>query len=562
MRLRLFGALFTMLLSAPPLTAQVMDQTMVPRGRIRLQAHPTFESWDTRFGRLPDGSKTKEQLGDDLTDPTSLTLFPGMPSLQNIVRDVTGDGAYLPVLGRTDGRITQDITQVDWGLEIGLFDWLTLGAVLPWVRPRTVLDVHFVPDTENGNLGLNPTITAPASVTTFLGSTMSADASASANAATICSGGLTPECATAQALAQRMREFNTAMTGAYGATPFFPFASSPSGLALQQAATTLSADLIAAGLLGLHPMALGADVLSTEGFPLLPAVAGSGINAAALETRSGIYAVGDVEVSARVRLLDNLTPRWTEPIESGEAVRRVEPDLGPESEASTRTDRFIEPPEDAVRAAVGRIGYRLVGSFMARLPTGAPDHVDVLLDHGTGQGQLDLEGGLFATLLFGRRIGLSVGGRYAVQGSTSLTKRVAPPELAMPPASTRAEVMWTPGTYLTIEAAPTLHLSGALTISGEYRFFHKGRDQYQLINPDADLDDAVLEVESGITMHQIGGGLRYDTVTPWMLGEAPRPMEIHLRLLTTIEGSGGHVPESTRIEAGIRLFKRFWGPRN
>ncbi|MGY8777483.1 MAG: hypothetical protein ACKVIN_05100 [Longimicrobiales bacterium] len=562
MRFRLFGALFAMLLSAPPLTAQVMDQTMVPRGRIRLQAHPTFESWDTRFGRLADGSKTKERLGDDLTDPTSLTLFPGMPSLQNIIRDVTGDGAYLPVLGTTDGRITQDITKVDWGLEIGVFDWLTVGAVLPWVRPRTALDVHFVPDTENGNLGLNPTITAPASVTTFLGSTMSADASSAMNAATICSGGLTPACATAQALAQRAREFNTSMTGAYGATPFFPFASSPSGLALQQAATILSADLIAAGMLGLQPMALGTDLLSTEGFPLLPAVAGSGIDAAALETRPGIYAMGDVELSARVRLLDNLTPRWTGPIESGESRAGSGSDRGPESEASTTTNEFIEPREGAVRPSEGGIGYRVVGSFIARLPTGSPDHVDILQDHGTGQGQLDLEGGLFATLLFSPRIGLSIGGRYAVQRSTSLTKRVAPPELAMPPASTRTEVMWTPGTYVTIEAAPTLHLSDALTISGEYRFFHKGRDQFDLISPDPDLDATVLEVESGVTMHQVGGGLRYDTVTPWMLGEAPRPMEIHLRLLTTIEGSGGHVPESTRIEAGIRLFKRFWGPRN
>ena len=31
-------------------------------------------------------------------------------------------------------------------------------------------------------------------------------------------------------------------------------------------------------------------------------------------------------------------------------------------------------------------------------------------------------------------------------------------------------------------------------------------------------------------------------------------------LLHTFDGSGGHTPQSTRVEAGLRIFKRIWGP--
>ncbi|MBW2460146.1 MAG: hypothetical protein JRH11_00780 [Deltaproteobacteria bacterium] len=569
-------------LGAGALSAQVLNETMVPRGRIRVQAHAVFDAWDSRFGRSADGSESIEALGDDLTDPTSLSLFPGMPTLQNIVRDVTGDGGFSPVVGSTDGRITQDITRANWGIDVGVFDWLTVGAMLPWIRPRTALDVFFVPDSLNGNLGLNPTITAPASVTTFLGSTLAADAAAQANATTICAGGLTPACATAQALSQRAREFNASVQGAYGATPFFPLSSSTAGMALDQAAATLSADLVAAGLSGLSAMALATDLLSTEGFPLLPAVAGSGIQAAALESRPGIWAAGDIEVSARVRLLDNITPRWTATrtgetglsgVGSGAARSGAESgtvgDVGtgsgnpgtPDGERSASTEEFIEPRAGAVLPSGGGIGYRVTASFKARLPTGTAEHPDILLDIGTGQGQTDFEGGMIATLLFGRRFGLTAGGRYGIQTSTSLIKRVAPLDLAMPPVSTRTDVIWTPGFYVTLEVAPTFHLSDALVLAGEYRFFHKGRDEFELVSPNPALDPTVLSIESGMKMHQIGGGLRYDTVTPWMLGEAPHPLELHLRLLTTIAGSGGHTPQSTRIEAGLRVFQRIWGPR-
>jgi hypothetical protein len=66
-------------------------------------------------------------------------------------------------------------------------------------------------------------------------------------------------------------------------------------------------------------------------------------------------------------------------------------------------------------------------------------------------------------------------------------------------------------------------------------------------------------LESGMKAHTVGAGIRYDTVEPWRRGETAHPMELHLRWLTTIRGSGGQTPKTTRVEAGLRLFRRFWG---
>jgi hypothetical protein len=516
-------------------TGSVVDETLVPHGRVRLQLGVIFSRWDTRFGRLPDGSEPLEKLGQDLTDPTSLSLYPGMPTLQDAVQNVTGLADFDPILGSTDGRVTQDITTIDFGASVGVFDWLTLGAVLPWVQTRTVIDQYFAPDSINGNLGLNPTISNRSGVDSFLGSAATADVLAAQNALTACAPGPSTACSDAQALSGRTSTFSSSMQSAYTATPYFPLVGSEAADALSQEAQQLSAELVAAGLSGLAPLALGTDVLTTDGFPLLPSVAGSGIEAAALQGRKFLYGAGDLELSARVRLLDNLTPEWS-------------------------TQETYPTERSALHAAGPWFRYQLTASFLTRLPTGMNEDPQILLDVGRSDAQMDFEGGATAMLRFGQKFGLSAGGRYGIQGSTTLVKRVAPLELAMPPVSTQREVTFDPGFYMVVGVAPIFHITDGLTVHGEYRFYHKGRDQFELVSPDPTLDPTVLEIESGIKQHQMGAGLRYDTVAPWREGSGGFPLEIHLRLLHTYAGSGGHTPQVTRVETGLRVFRRIWGP--
>lgn len=528
----LLAAVLASAAMASATAAQVLDDTMVPRGRVRLQTNGIFDAWDRRFGRLPDGTERMEKLGEDLTDSTSLSLFPGMPTLRNTMRGITGISDYEPVLGSTDGRITQDVSRIEVGAHVGVLDWLTVGLVVPWIRTRTAIDVVFFPDSVNGNLGVNPTITNAAAVNTFLASAGNAGTLAAQYATTACAAGPSASCSAAQDLSARATGFHGAMETAYSATPFFPRVGSVAASALAAEAAALSAALGAAGLGGLAPLALGTGVLTSEGFPLLPSQPGSGIGASPLRTRPGIYGAGDIELSARVRLLDNLTPGWTPPVRYGGQERIPHPGLG----------------------------YRVTASFMARLPTGVPIDPDILLDVGRADAQLDLEGGVTATLRFGRRVGLTAGGRYATQGSATVTRRVAGPEQLMAPLWTRRELTWKPGSYVSAGIAPTLYLADALVLHGEYRFFRKGRDDFELVSPDGVLDPVVMEIESGVKLHQVGAGLRYDSVVPWLGGGSGLPMEVHLRLLHTFDGSGGHAPQVTKVEGGLRLFRRFWGP--
>ncbi|NNL30950.1 MAG: hypothetical protein HKO77_08010 [Gemmatimonadetes bacterium] len=507
---------------APALHAQVLDHTLVPKGRLRLQASPVFESWDTRFGRAASG-EAEEKLGEDLTDPTSLSLFPGIASLASAIEDASGTPLN-PAIGAASGLIRQDVTRIEFGGHVGITEWLTVGAVVPWTRTRSTVDVAFAPDSANANLGLNPLYSAPTSVDLFLSSTGAAEAAAAGYASTQCSSGPSPTCTSAQDLASRVSSFDGAVVQAYAASSLFPLAGTAVGDALLQSAAQLDADLTAAGLPGLAPVALSTSPLLDEGD-----LAGLAVNSAAgfgyalpLATRQSLWSTGDVEASARIRVLDNLTPTgpgWTPP----------------------------------------GLGYRVTGSFLMRLPTGTPPAADIALDLGTGDRQLDLEGGFTATVRFGRRLGLTAGGAYGVQGSTTVTRRVAPPEQVLVPVESRTQLTWRPGSYVSGAIVPTIHIAPSITLAGEYRLFHKRRDEFELVTSSS-LDPTVLALESGVKAHVLGGGIRYDTVDAWRRGDASLPIEIHLRLLATVAGSGGQVPKATRVEAGLRLFCRLWGP--
>lgn len=518
----LFATLLALGVATPRVSAQIMDRTMVPRGQLRLQAHPVFSSWDRRFGRTADGAEGIEELGDDLTASDATDLFPRMSALTDAVRQLGGLPGYDPVLGPTAGRVQQEATSIFFGADVGVFDWLTVSVVVPWNQRRTAVDLIHTPDTIAGDLGLSPIVGDAASVDAFLSSAAAAANVAAADANAICAGGAGPACTTAQDLADRTAAFAAGLGAAYAASPFFPLTGTAAGDGLSQALTDLNLELQNANLSTFLPLLLATERVTEDGFPLLTGTAGTGFAALPLQTRQGLWAVGDVEISARARLLDNLTPT-----------------------ADTPTSGF---------------GYRVLGSFTVRLPTGTPEDPDILLDLGTGDGQLDVEGGVSADLRFGTRIGIATGGWYVRQGATTLTKRVVSPETVMAPADTRASLRWSPGVMLGVDVAPYLRLSSTLTLHGEYRYLHRFRDAFELTLADPALDPVVLELESGMKLHEVGGGVRYDTVEPWLSDGVHRPMEVHLRFLHAVSGSGGHAPKRTRVEAGLRLFRRVWGP--
>lgn len=513
------------LVGAADLASQVLDDALVPRGRARFELSPVFTSWDSRFGRAADGTTGRELFGEDLTSTAAETLFPGAEALRSAIAAMSGTAAYSPVLGETQARVTKDITRIEFGAHVGVFDWLTVGAVLPWTRTRTSVDVNFRPDTLAGDLGRNPNATSPTGVTAFLQSVGAAEASAQAYASQVCSTSPgSGACTDAQALADRATALLGSAVEAYGASAFFPLSTSTTATALTQSVTALSTDLVNAGLTGIAaPVAFATQRVSEQDFWSLPSGTGSGLQGAPIGSVKSLWHAGDVEVSATVRLLEG-------------AVRPA-PDV---------------PPS---------LTYRLLATVLGRLPTGQVDSADVFLDEGTGDGQTDLEARLLGQLTVGRRLGLQVGARYGTQRPRTLVRRVAAPEVVLAPASTRRLVEWTPGAYFGVEISPVWRLSDELSIAGEYRAFRKYRDEYELagMSIGAPVDPAVLEIESGVTLHEVGGTLRYDTMARW-LGEGARPLQLHLRVVRAVAGGGGQTPVTTQVELGVRLFRRIWGP--
>jgi hypothetical protein len=100
-------------------------------------------------------------------------------------------------------------------------------------------------------------------------------------------------------------------------------------------------------------------------------------------------------------------------------------------------------------------------------------------------------------------------------------------------------------------------------VAAEYRVFRKYRDEYQLTGASvgAPVDPLVLEEESGVTLHEVGGTLRYDTTARWLRGDSVRPLQLHARVLRAVAGGGGQTPVTTRIEFGVRFFQGIWGSR-
>jgi hypothetical protein len=502
--------------------AQVTDDTLVPRGQLRLLFTPSFSAWDSRFG-----NEAEEQLADDLTDATGAAVFPGLADLEARVRALTGDGSFTGLVGSSSAVVGHDVTRIDLGGHVGVFDWLTVGVVVPLLKNRTVLDVAFRPDTLGGNLGLNPTITNGEAVAGFLTGLENAVAAADARAQAVCTGSPgTSSCTDAVTLTGRVSSFFESSRSAYQASALFPIAGSPAADALTTSAAALDQDLSTAGLAGIGAdMAFASEWVTDETFTRLSSTGGSGIQGTALGSIDGIWALGDVELSALVRVAEG------EVRDSG--------------------------------AAVPRYAYSLGAGVVTRLGTGSVDEQDVFLDLGSGDGQIDVEGRVFGSLSVGSRLGLRIGVRYGVQRPLSLLRRVAPPEQVTPPIGSLRAVRWSPAAYMGVEIEPQWALAEGLSVFGTYRMYSKGTDGYEVLGDTPaggiPVDITDLERESGVGLHQAGLGVRYSTVARWLRGAAGSPMELHMRVLFPVSGSGGQTPVATSVEMGIRLYRGLWG---
>lgn len=522
------------LLGGPlPSPAQESDSPLVPRGRLRIEVAPRFMAWDSRFGlRMEDGREVEEEepLGFDLTSPAVGTdLFPEAAPLEGVIRSALDDPDYRLRLGALRTSISKDRLRIPIRADVGITDWLTVGAMVPMVKSRADAAISLVADS-TVNVGLSPLATDPTAVDAFLADFQGALVAWEQRTDEICTsdGETSPTCQDARDFLAEATNFHSATAGGYLLLGFLPLSGSAGGDALLARLEELASGFTSRGVDGApSTMPLASEPLDRAGFQSL--VTGFGIDAHhGLETWRGIWEPGDAELSAAVRLLRGVV-------------------------------------RDSV-SAPARLRYQVGVGALLRLPTGRPDSASNFVDLGSGDGQTDVELRGFGQLVLGSWAGVAGDVRYGMQREGRRVRRASAPSHVLVPATRELELTWTPGAYLDAEIVPRFYLTPELSVGLRYRYYSKDADVYEVvtgptIDPDPEIVAAVdlLELETEETLQEAGLGIVYSTLDAWREGRTRVPFEAQAVYRRPISGSGGMTPKATRIQVGLRLFWQIWG---
>ena len=503
---------------AIPMVPIPVGTPLAPAGHLQIDLRPTIRSWDSRFGLRMEGEERVEEvesLGFDLTRPSGLDLFPGSSELGGVLRELADDPSVEAILGPTRARVTRTRVEVPIEVQVGVTDWLTLGATVPLVQNRT--EVAFGLEADSSNLGASPLLTDPVGVRAFVD-----DLERALGAVRAQLDDPTLEGRLAKALA-RYREL-------YRTSPLVPAQGTAAGEALQLALDDLNTDLAREGV---EPLTAAVPLATTPvtdemGLRALLETGGYGY-VAPLQTIPAVWELGDVELHGAVRLL-------------------------------TGAVADAESPFPAYSWLVGA-GARV------RLGTGTPPRTDLVLHGGSGDGQTDVEGRLFAHGTAGR-FALRLDARYAVPFSTTLTRRATVPSRVLAPSATLTEVEWTPGRAVGLEVASRLHLTPSLAFTASYRYDDVGEATFEGTLPPVSPDPLVftgvpgsvagLGRETAFTVHRVGGGLLFTTLPAWRRGETGFPFEVRFHLRGATSGSGGQAPDDVEAEFALRLYRGLW----
>jgi hypothetical protein len=494
---------------------------LAPAGHLQIDLRPTIRSWDSRFGLRTEGAEGEdrveevESLGLDLTRGSGLDLFPGSSQLGLVLQELADDPSVEAILGPTRAQVTRTRVELPVEVRVGVTDWLTLGATVPLVQNRT--EVVFGLEADSSNLGANPLLTDPVGVRAFVD-----DLERALGAVRAQLDDPTLEGRLAKALA-RYREL-------YRTSPLVPAQGTAAGDALQAALDDLNTDLAREGVDPLTAsVPLATTVITDEaGLRGLLETGGYGY-VAPLQTIPAVWELGDVELHGAVRLLTGAVP----------------------------------DPEGGLPTYSWLVG----AGARVRLGTGTPPRTDLLLHGGSGDGQTDVEGRLFAHATAGR-FALRLHARYAVPLATTLARRATDPSRVLAPAATLTEVEWTPGRAVGLEVVSRVHLTPALAFTGSYRYRDVGEATFEGSLPPVPTEPlvftgvsgsvAALGRETSSTVHRVGGGLLFSTIPAWRRGETGFPFEVRFHVRGAVSGSGGQTPDDLVAEFGLRLYRGLW----
>lgn len=523
------------------------DATVVPRGLFRFGVQPTWGRANERFSDGLNGRKkgVPERLAVDFNlDSLGPTQFEPLRPLTSALQTLTGKSVNPSSLGRL--RVDFDYSSVTTPitLEYGATRRLTLGILVPYVKTRNEVTVNPNPDRFGGTMGINPArVLAGARLQNLAVTTQLTEAVTRLQGAlTSCQGSTATECTAINA--DRARAMQLAASGAsvaaavgnvYGTregegSRFAPVEGSVLQGDVAARLAALSADFLT--LLGvptgrtnwISARPVGAPLMGLADFNTVISNPDYGIVASELATVERSH-IGDVEFGAKFLLYDGLGAR-------------------PPQQVDVRGVKF--------RLAVG-------GAY--RLGKAQYQSADDFADVGTGDAQDDIEGRLFADVLFGQRAWISIVGRYGIQRADAQFLRIPDtPNAPFPALYRRQFVSRDLGDYFVAELSPRYSLGDALMFSATYSVYNKGQDAYAGQFPVTDLsgqatilDASVLNAGTARTEQRVVAGFTYSTMAAYYRGKARRPLEVSYVVGQSLGGSGLAVKQFTQA-IGLRFY--------
>lgn len=506
-----------------PAAGQSLLDPVVDAGELRVHGGGQFLGWSERFGI--DGAR--EPLSLDLDRASAAELVPGVAGLHSALEDLLGTTGPFR-LGASEATVSQQEVRIPLSLDLGVLDRLTVGLTVPVVHTFLEADLRIVPDPD-ADLGLNPAITGADAVPGFLAELADRRQVTADLVTQRCGEDPASEgCQAASDLVGVLEAGGEGLARAYRSSGLFPVEGSPTGEALAGWYATLNDALVAEGLTPLSaPLPLAAAPLDHAGLNELLTHPAGPFRAAPLMRHGSRWGLGDVEARVGARLLEG---------------------------------------ERRDSAGVPTLAWSLAAIGTVRLPTGSQDSVDVFLDRGLDDGQLDLEGGAWFSLMT-PRFALRARALYTRQQPGTVVTRIVPYGQALGLAGDVVEVERDPGDGFSLEVEPAFRLAPALSLALSWRMLTRGADAYTLLSalPPGDGpvvdhlhdDVALLAVGTEVSVHELGGSLTYRS--RGLPETTTGGFESFFSLRSAISGSGGRVPAGIRAEFGVRLLRRLWG---
>lgn len=530
------------------------DALALPRGVLRVRTLGQWTSFNERYGMdtpgRPDGAL--EPLGINFTlDTIGVREFPNLAIVQAGLRSLTGNPNFGLTLGNSRVNFNDRVAAIPFVIEAGLSQRFSIGIQIPYVKTTSSVFFGVNTNQREGNLGFNPALanaTAAGVNTTMFNQFTAAAAQLSASLAA-CQGSTAPQCAplnaqrgNAQALIASSSAFAGGVYQIYSggsrgvtfASPFVPITGTDAQLAIEARVAAFRALYTSFGVNSITstgPFAAQNRLTLADAQTILSSPA-FGLAADPLQTTTRGH-ISDIDVGGKFLVFDS---------------------FGNSSEAR------MSPKGLNFRASVGGV---------VRLPTGQSDSPNNFVDIGTGNGQTDLEGRLFADLLVGSHFWQSFVVRYTDQLADNQFMRISDlPDKELAPLYRRQKVRRDLGNAFEFETSPRIVLNNFFAVSGQYLYRHKGQDHYtgtfavdSAVTGFADitLDASTLDLETETTEHRLGGGIAFSNLFAFEEGKAKIPFEVTYLHWQTVKGAGGNQPKFFTDQIQLRLYARLFG---